>query len=339
MVGINADAVSANNKRIFNSEQLQDHHALIPLRVLAPGIDLPTEEELNVFRLVISRFFNAFKPPYIYNAIKVTADIQKHIFTGNGIEVLQQGWKKEKTDDEDQAQDLSGIENDKSYPVVSIGAEEKFTEPKKHYTYASILQLMENPRDIEAGKLVGLGTPATRGDILKKLATKEYTTLKGKSLLITDKGKFLIENLKKGEQLKKIISIPETTRWEEEMQENTKVFLQNIKQYVRDVVSSAPPIEMLQSDRPQRQPVGKCPLCGSDIYEGQKNYYCGGYKTGCKFVIWKSVAGAEVTAADAAALLSGKQTRIKKCKKKDGTPFETHFVLNGCEVKFKFDKR
>ncbi|GMO25868.1 MAG: type IA DNA topoisomerase [Termitinemataceae bacterium] len=327
-----ASAITPENKRIFNSAQLQDHHALVPLA----AIPAASEAEINVYFLVVQRFFNLLKPPYVYNAIKITAEIKKYMFAGNGIEVLQHGWKKGTNDDDELEQELSSVEQNAAYPVQSIKAEEKFTEPKKHYTYASLLQLMENPREIDAGKLISLGTPATRGGILQKLFTQEYTAQKGKSILITEKGKFLIENLQKDEQLKKIILIPETTRWEEEMQADTKKFLDNIKQYVRDVAASSPLIKVVRRDRPI---IGKCPQCGADIYEGQKNYYCGGYKDGCKFVIWKTVAGAEVTAADASALLAGKATRLKKCKKKDGSEFETHFVLENGEIKFKFDKR
>jgi DNA topoisomerase-3 len=283
------------------------------------------------------------KHPFVYNSVSVTVDISGFIFKGNGIEVLLQGWKKSSADDDDDENSNqnfgSNIEQEKEYPVKSIETLEKKTEPKKHFTFASLLQLMENPRNQEGKRLTGLGTPATRGSILQKLVDRKYVLLKGKNILITDDGKFLIENVLKNELLASFISIPETTRWEESLHDNTFDFIENIKNFVRNAVKNTDMAVFTQT----KTSLGKCPLCSSDVYEGKKNYYCGNYKGNrtegsppCKFVIWKEICNANISATDAEALLSGKQTKMKNCRNKTGKEFKAAFALSNGNTEFRF---
>jgi DNA topoisomerase-3 len=328
--------IAASNKRVFNSAELVDHHALVPL---APITQEASEEERNVFFLVCKQFFTVFKPDYMYHAIKITVDIAGFHFMGSGIEILQQGWKSPQDGDEDEdeqsKENYAGLAEGGEYPVASVVKEEKYTEPKKHYTYASMLQLMENPRGEDGKRLAGLGTPATRGSIIKKLFDREYLSLKGKNILITADGAFLIENIKKNEALSTFISIPETTRWEEQLHADTGVFLEGIKTFVRHAVETT----SMEQYQVEKTSLGKCPLCGGGIYEGKKSCYCSNYKSEppCRFTIWKEIAGASVSPADVQALLAGKQTKAKKCKSKAGKEFQAAFKLEAGEVKFIFD--
>jgi DNA topoisomerase-3 len=326
--------ISTENKRFFNSAELEDHHALIPLAAL-PGNT--SEEEKNVYLLVAERFFTALKLPYIYNAVKITVDIEKHLFAGNGVEALQAGWKRNKKDDEENedAQSLEGLEENGRYPVLSVKREEKFTEPKKHYTYATLLQLMENPRNSEGKKLAGLGTPATRGSILKNITDRQYIEFQGKSILITGKGRTLIETVRQSDSIRDFISIAETTRWEEKMREDPASFVEGVRAFVGDAIKNT----KIDITPGAWDGIGKCPLCGKPVKEGNKNYYCTGYKEGCAFVIWKTVAGAAVSKSEAAALMEGKTTKLKKCKGKEGKEFGARFKLEGGKIIFEFEKR
>jgi DNA topoisomerase-3 len=334
--GADPSLISAGNKRLFNSAELQDHHALIPLASSPANL---SDDEANIYYLVFERFFTILKPPYVYNSVSINVDISGHLFRGNGVEVLQTGWKTPGTDeDEEEAENYAGLEKGKDYPVSSIKIEEKKTEPKKHYTFASLLQLMENPRNDEGKRLTGLGTPATRGAILQKLVDRKYVSLKGKNVLIADDGKFLIENILKNDGLAAFISVPETTRWEEQLHVNTASFLGGIKDFVRQAVTNTD-METYQRDKTS---LGKCPLCGGDVYEGRKNYYCNNYKgeEPCNFVIWKEISGAAISPAEVYVLLSGKQTKVKKCvSKKTGKEFKAAFVLSGGKVDMRFDDK
>lgn len=331
--GTDESLIAGSNKRVFNSAALADHHALIPLGPIPGGA---SEEEQNVFSLAAGRFFTVFKPDYIYNAVKISVDISGFPFRGSGVEVLQQGWKTEKDEDEDEEseQAAAGIEKNGEYPVSSLEQREKFTGPKKHYTYAGLLSLMENPRDGEGKHLTGLGTPATRGSILKKLVDRNYLSQKGKNILITEEGSFLIGNVRKNAALAAFISIPETTAWEERLHADTAGFIEGVKGFVRGAVAGA----VFDRAAPEKESLGKCPLCGKDVFEGKKSFYCSGYKNGppCKFAVWKEIAGAAVTAADAKLLLLGQKTKPKKCESRAGKAFEAAFFLQGPDVKFDF---
>ncbi|MDR2923548.1 MAG: hypothetical protein LBU85_09450, partial [Treponema sp.] len=330
--------INIDNKRIFNSAELQDHHALIPLDSIP--LDASGEEK-NIYGLVHERFFAALKPPYAYNSVSVDVDISGHKFVGNGIEVLQKGWKLNAGVNDDNENvpdtDYSGLEKNKEYPVSSINTEEKQTEPKKHYTFASLLQLMENPRGDDGKRLAGLGTPATRGAILQKLVDRKYVSLKGKNIRIADDGKFLIENILKNGDLAAFVSVPETTRWEEQLHSDTAAFIDGIKDFVRAAVKNAG----METCQREKKPLGKCPLCGGEVYEGRQSYYCGSYKAEkpCRFAVWKEICHASVSRSDAQALLAGRQTRAKKCVGKSGKEFSAKFELASGKVEFRFEEK
>jgi len=329
--------ISNENKRLFNSAELQDHHALIPLAPLSEALAV---DETNIYFLVFERFFTVLKPPYVYNSVSIDVDISGHKFIGNGIEVINSGWKKSAVidKDEDVPEDYSGLVQGNEYKVNSVKMLSKQTEPKKHYTFASLLQLMENPRGDDGKHLTGLGTPATRGAILQKLVDRKYVFLKGKNILISDDGKFLIENILKNDELAAFISVPETTRWEEQLHDNSAAFIEGIKNFVRGAVKNTG----MDEYRHEKKFLGKCPLCGGDVYEGNNNYYCGNYKAEppCKLVIWKKICQASVTHADVQALLAGKQTKVKKCvSPKTGKEFNAKFELVAGKVEFRFEDK
>jgi DNA topoisomerase-3 len=337
--GSDSALISVGNKRVFNSSELQDHHALIPLATL----ESEDKEEVDVYFLVFEQFFTVFKPPYVYNSISIDVGISGYKFVGNGIEVLEKGWRsyldmticEDDVLDEDLHEDYTGLEQGKSYPVSGVDKLELKTEPKKHYTFASLLQLMENPRNDDGIHLTGLGTPATRGAILQKLVDRKYVSLKGKNILISNDGKFLIENILNNDELASFVSVPETTRWEEQLHDNTAAFIEGIKNFVRIAVKNIG----MTAYQHEKKSLGKCPLCGGDVYEGNKNYYCGNYKSEklCRFTIWKEICHASVSHSDVQALLAGKQTKVKKCVGKTGKDFNAKFELVNGKTEFRFE--
>ncbi|MDR1177246.1 MAG: DNA topoisomerase [Spirochaetaceae bacterium] len=259
--------IAPSNKRVFNSAELQDHHALIPLIPLPAGA---SEEEKAVFGLVVKRFFTVFKGPYVYNAVSIDAAIAGYLFRENGTDVLEAGWKAgndaDDDGDEEPENNYAGLSEGGEYPVVSVVTEEKYTQPKKHYTYATILALMENPRGEDGKHLAGLGTPATRAAILKKLIDKKYLVEKGKNLLITGEGKFLIETVRENPHLAAFVSVPETTRWEEALRASTASFLEGIKRFTAFAVTNT---AVTEREKPS---LGTCPRCGAAVREGKKSY-------------------------------------------------------------------
>jgi DNA topoisomerase-3 len=142
-----------------------------------------------------------------------------------------------------------------------------------------------------------------------------------------------LEQLAKNEELNKMTGVAQTTEWEQKLADNPEAFETEIAAFVRACVNNASPQTVFQKD-----PLGLCPLCGKPVVETKLGYGCSGFRDNpqCRFVIWKTVAGAAVSLTDAKLLLSGQKTQVKKCKKKDGKTFEAAFVLEGGKLTFTF---
>ena len=125
----------------------------------------------------------------MYESVSITASKDSFQLKAAGKIILQNGWKGTQSDEEENPeQELPPLKKGDSLAIRKAEILDKQTQPKKHFTEASILALMENPRNEEdnSGKLVGLGTPATRADILEKLLKREYIVLDKKNLLTGD---------------------------------------------------------------------------------------------------------------------------------------------------------
>ncbi len=146
--------ISSSNKRIFNSDKLVDHHALIPLKDISSSASL---EQKNVYMAVLERFFTVLKESHIYNLVKITGKQNEHIFTGTVKMVLQNGFKSSSSEDEESeldklAQRCANFrvpEIGENYEIKDTKVHEKYTQPKKLFTEATLLALMENPKGEE----------------------------------------------------------------------------------------------------------------------------------------------------------------------------------------------
>lgn len=310
--------ISPDNKRLFNSAKLQDHHALIPLAVLPADA---TEKQKNVYEAVLLRFFQTVMEPHIYEITTVKAALPESSdeeFIAKGKAIVQPGWKTtdSETDSEEEIQTLpAGLKKADKLPVIESNILEKETKPKKHYTNATILALMENPKgeDENLGKLSGIGTPATRAGIIAKLISRQYIQQKGQQLLITDKGKFIIQTVVKIPCLANLIKISTTTEWEEKLNNEPDNFLDENKDFLKKEI---PQIKITDKWENTSNTIGECPVCHKGkITEGKKSFFCSEYKNGCKVSIWKdNFCHANITASDVLALISGKATKPKKMK-------------------------
>lgn len=318
--------ISGENKRLFNSSKLQDHHALIPL---APLPDNATDKQKKVYEAVLLRFFQTVMDVHIYEVTTVKAvlpGVTGEEYLAKGKSIIQTGWKNsnDENESEEEIQTIPfGLKKDDELKTQKAEILQKETKPKKHYTNASLLSLMENPKgeDENLGKLTGIGTPATRASIIAKLIKREYIQQKGQQLLITDKGKFIIQTVVKIPCLANLIKISTTTEWEEKLNNEPDNFLDENKEFLKKEI---PQIKITDKWENTSNTIGVCPVCHKGkITEGKKSFYCSEYKNGCQAVIWKdNFCHAQITASDAKMLICGKKTKPKKMQsKKTGKDF------------------
>ena len=232
--------IDENNKRIFDDSRLEAHHALIPLSTLPANA---TDDEENIYSLILERFMLAFAPVCVIENMTVHLSVDENIFITRGTKIINAGWKDYRRFTRNlgtrieipDSQDLSGIDLE-NLVLKSIDIKEKFTKPPKHYNEASLLVFMENPKSSDNQKLAGLGTSATRHTFISKLIRNKFITAENKNLQVTKHGEQLLEMLSKT-PFKNLSDISETTRWEEELSENPDSFLEEIKSYIKDAVS------------------------------------------------------------------------------------------------------
>ncbi len=292
-------------KRIVDNKKVTDHHAIIPADNKYRKDSL-TPDEKKVFGLVALRFIAVFNPPYKYTSTKITTVCEEEKFVSKGSTVTDEGWKRLYREvyknNRDSEQLLPEVKKGETVHIVNAEPVEKETKPPSPYNEATLLTAMENAGKNtddeelkEKLKEYGLGTPATRAAIIERLIAVGYIHRKGKILVPDEKGKQLIQIVP--DEMKSPVT---TGKWEKGLGSIAKgtmqseKFMASINRYVYYLVnfasesSSDIKIEDKRKKPGQRaKSLGKCPLCGENVYENTKAYYCGGWKKGCKFTIWK----------------------------------------------------
>ena len=321
--------INENYKHLFNSKKLQDHHALIPLDILG---DNASDDEKKVYLAVVERFFQVIKIPFEYDQTKVYAECENLMFSTTGKKITVKGWKNvlSENSENEENQTLPELFENEELQIIKTENLEKWTTPKKHFTFTSLLALMENPKnedkDKYEGKLVGLGTSATRAEIIKKLIGNNYIEISGQNILITKKGIFLIEAVKKIPVLANFISIKTTTIWEEKLQTEPKLFFKDIKTFIE---VELPKMKTLQSVQWTDDNFANCPICGKNLLHSKFGVFCSGKKDGCNFHLNSEYFGKKLSMGDIIDLTTKGRTKILKFKcKKNGKKYSAFLFLN-----------
>jgi len=332
--------ISGNNKRVFDSSKLTDHHALIPTGNLPNGIG---QDELNVYELAVRRFIAAFYPNFKFKITTVITAVGQDRFKSSGKVVISSGWK-EIYGSKDKDQLVPEMKENDAVKNLKADIERKQTTPPPRFTDASILEAMSKAAkyvtDPQLKKILketsGIGTPATRAAILETLKKREYITRKGKNIIPTEKGITLIEAVRN----EPLSDVAYTAIWEQALDDiaSGKVksaddFMSGIKKYTAQIVEKVKGSNTGISGAAgagrsggDNNSLGKCPECGKPVVETQKAFGCSGYKEGCKFTIWKNslerFGRKSIPAGTVKNLLSGKEVKITGLKSKAGKEYE-----------------
>lgn len=264
------------SKRFVDDSKVSDHHAIIPTeeRVSLAGL---TGEERNLYDLVVRRFLAVLHPPYRYDQITLVTVVNGESFYSRGKVVKDMGWRavaqnpvdREEGKEEDlPEQTLTSLNKGEERPVKGIKANKAKTKPPARYNEATLLSAMESPGKFiedeelrETMKGSGLGTPATRAEIIEKLLYTNYIERNGKELTPTSKGIQLI-NLVSPD-----LRSPElTAQWEQSLTDIARgkgskaKFIRGIREKTVELVRSVMvDTTVYKADNISRT---KCPLCG-----------------------------------------------------------------------------
>ena len=291
-------------EKVLNSKKVTDHHAIIPtVQISKDKLDDLSEGERNTLMLIAQRLLCATAMPHVYGETTVIVESNGYEFTAKGKSIVQMGWKsfedgfrakvKAKATKEAVEKNVDATKG-QVYENASATVSEHFTAPPKPYTEDTLLSAMEkagNEDFDDDTEKKGLGTPATRASIIEKLVANGYLERKGKQVLPTEAGKNLIAVLPDSVKSAKL-----TADWEnilmqiERKSADAEDFMRDITDMVTTLIKDNASVsetekERFAGSRPGREAVGKCPRCGSPIYEGQKNFYCS--DKDCHFSIWK----------------------------------------------------
>jgi DNA topoisomerase-3 len=315
------------SKKVFDNSKVTDHHAIIPTGVRANNI---SEAERKVYDLVTRRFIAAFYPNCKISTTTVLGEVNKIEFKVTGKQILDPGWRvvfEKQTDSKDEEDNADKNEEEGILPAFEKGESgphapalnEKWTQPPKYYTEATLLRAMET-----AGKFVdddelrdalkenGIGRPSTRAAIIETLFKRNYIRKERKSLYATTTGVELIQTIK--DELLKSAEL--TGLWEKKLRQierneyNPRQFIDELKEMLTQIVANVKndfqgsiSIEVAveqekkeskpkkaRSKSPKKEKVAEkdkpviCPLCKKGtILKGKSAYGCSEWKNGCTF--------------------------------------------------------
>ena len=312
--------ITIENKRLFNNAELEDHHGLVVLKHKKKS----ESEEYKIWEMVKIRFLMQMADEYIVEEQEVEGEVGQYKVKGKVTSIEQTGWKGlQKFHDEEAALDQVSMKKYREgteEKIKAVKKEEKKTKAKELYTYDTILGFMKNPKNEEGTKLLGIGTPATRQEILDVLKKRKYIGKKGKYLQATDDGKGLIRAVRENEIMRKNISAETTTDWERLAKENPDALVENTKSLVSKVIKS---MEGSMATEVEREVIGICPACGGRIFEGEKSFYCENYKEDkgkCEQKVFKHILGIDISKEKAKELFDKGQIGFFDGTNRDGAP-------------------
>lgn len=302
-------------KRYVNNGKVTDHHAIIPTindNVLAEMKNM-TDDEKNVFIEICKRFISIFLPNYKYKASEMVIGVGDKEFKSSGNMVVDLGWKKLYKDaDSDAGTLLPQMKEGDEVGVKEMIVVDKMTKAPARYNVSSITSLQ---------KAHHLGTQATMPEFPVKLEKAGYIKLEKGKYFVTPLGmeyiKLIPDELKTDELA---ANFDEKLKQVNSGEMGFHQFQDIIYAEQKEMIEKFKTMEKM-SRNGKGNCVGICPLCGKPVYENSKAYGCSGYKNGCKFTIWKTIAGKSITPNQASEIIEKGETSkpIKGFKKKDGS--------------------
>ena len=328
------------NRHSVDNTKVTDHHAIIPTGETPSGL---STDEITIYQMVVNRFIEAFSPDSEEERMQVRFTDGTNTFTWKACRQISLGWKavqkgkeaeadKKEDDDEQFLSSLPNLAEGEILPLVNAEITEHKTKPKPLYTEATLLSAMENAgkevEDAESKKAMaecGIGTPATRANIIETLILRDYIRRDKKAIIPTEKGLAVYEIVKD----KKIANAEMTGSWElalaaiEVGKMPSDKFAQGINSYVGTIC------EELLSHSPEQKsyPVYRCPKCGQQSVGIYAKVAKCRHET-CGFHVFREVCSILLSEDNIRDLISSGRTPILKgLTSKAGKKFNARLVL------------
>ena len=347
------------SKRVFDNSKVESHSAITPTYVIPKGL---TTEEQHVYNAIKNRFIMQFMPVAEFEETKITLKVNDELLKGEFISKgkveIVKGWRVvEKIETKDTILPL--VEKGENLDVVDSKVNKVTKKPPKLHTEKTLLRVMEtcgkgfkeekedkddsgddesNSEEMMQAILSGfsIGTPATRAETIKKLKDIGYIRTKGKSLTTTELGRTIVEifpakellDLEYTGRLEKTLSDIEKGKFKKE--DFLKLIFDFTTNSVEKIKNDTSMLHKFKVEKPEgAEEVGKCPVCGNAIIEGEKGFGCTNWKNGCKFTIWKNdkfieSMGKKVTKEMVELLLKNGKVGFRNLKSKKGTLFSAY---------------
>ena len=339
-------ASSPDIKRILNSKKVTDHHAIIPTMEIAKA-DLAAlpETERKILSLVANRLLCATGEKHLYETVKAEFSCGGHTFAVSGKSVTHNGWKSFEDafkrsfkisgnqEEEKEEKKLPELSEGQAFDGVQAKVSEHFTNPPKRFTEDLLLSAMERAgaEDIGAdAERKGLGTPATRADIIEKLVKDGFVKREKKQIIPTEDGLKLIT------VLPDVVKSPKLTAdWENALTLVAKGelpmedFMADIENMVSELIHTYHEVsdEQKKMFAQEQAALGVCPNCGGQVVKGKFGAYC---VKKCGMNVSR-VMGAALTDAQVKDMLAGKKILLKGLKSKAGKPYDAYIIPSGME--------
>lgn len=335
-------------KRILNSKKVTDHYAIIPtMEIIKQDLKAIPESEMKILSLCTNRLLCATGEKHIYNSTKAEITCNNTVFKVSGKEVWKNGWKEfedffknyykttEDKSDTEEEKKLPELREGMTIAVEQTKVSEHFTQPPKHYTEDSLLSAMERAGNEDMSDDVerkGLGTPATRADIIEKLVKDGFVKREKKQMIPTEDGMKLITILPD------VVKSPKLTAdWENELtlvskgEVTAEQFMSGIEAMVSDLVKTYHSVSneqkaMFGAGKSGQEMLGKCPKCGADVVKGKFGAYCTGK---CGMNVGKAL-GVTLSDSQVKSLLQGKKILVKGLKGKKGS-YDAYLIPESVE--------
>ena len=330
--------------RVLNSKKVTDHHAIIPTMEIAKA-DLAAlpETERKILSLVANRLLCATGEKHLYETVKAELSCGGYTFATSGKSILKNGWKdfedafkrsfKTTEDKEQEDKKLPELSEGQTFDGVQTKISEHYTTPLKHFTEDSLLSAMERAGNEDMSDDVerkGLGTPATRADIIEKLVKDGFVKREKKQMIPTEDGMKLIT------VLPDVVKSPKLTAdWENALtlvakgEMEREDFMGDIETMVSGLIHTYHEVsdEQKKMFAQEQKVLGKCPNCGGDVVKGKYGAFC---KNKCGMNVSR-IMGVSLSDEQVESLLAGKKTLLKGLTSKAGKKYDAYIIPSGTE--------